>query len=115
VRSLVQWSCSWYEFVPNVQFVALELRPPVRVPHVYTQVASNSSDLAAAPKEMGIVLGIAVLLDTFVVRLVLVPVLLRLAGASAWHVPRWADRILPDVRVGQSPSGCRGLPAPRHM
>jgi RND superfamily putative drug exporter len=64
---------------------------------------------------MGIVLGIAVLLDTFVVRLVLVPVLLRLAGASAWHVPRWADRILPDVRVGQSPSGCRGLPAPRHM
>jgi len=52
------------------------------------------------PKEMGVVLGIAVLLDTFVVRLVLVPVLLRLAGASAWHVPRWADRILPDVRVG---------------
>ena len=45
------------------------------------------------PKEMGVVLGIAVLLDTFVVRLVLVPVLLRLAGASAWHVPRWADRI----------------------
>jgi len=52
------------------------------------------------PKEMGVVLGIAVLLDTFVVRLVLVPVLLRLAGASAWHVPRWADRILPDVGVG---------------
>jgi uncharacterized membrane protein YdfJ with MMPL/SSD domain len=49
---------------------------------------------------MGVVLGTAVLLDTFVVRLVLVPVLLRLAGASAWHVPRWADRILPDVRVG---------------
>ena len=67
------------------------------------------------PKEMGVVLGIAVLLDTFVVRLVLVPVLLRLAGASAWHVPRWADRILPDVRVGHSPSGRRGLPAPRHM
>ena len=67
------------------------------------------------PKEMGVVLGMAVLLDTFVVRLVLVPVLLRLAGASAWHVPRWADRILPDVRVGHSPSGRRGLPAPRHM
>ncbi|HEX5955341.1 MAG TPA: MMPL family transporter, partial [Solirubrobacterales bacterium] len=63
------------------------------------------------PKEMGVVLGIAVLLDTFVVRLVLVPVLLRLAGASAWHVPRWADRILPDVRVGHSPSVRRSSPA----
>jgi RND superfamily putative drug exporter len=52
------------------------------------------------PKEMGVVLGLAVLLDTFVVRLLLVPVLLRLAGPAAWYVPRWLDRILPDVRVG---------------
>jgi putative drug exporter of the RND superfamily len=51
------------------------------------------------PKEMGVVLGIAVLLDTFVVRLVLMPVLLRLAGPSAWYVPRWLGRALPDVRV----------------
>ena len=64
------------------------------------------------PKEMGVVLGIAVLLDTFVVRLVLVPVLLRLAGASAWHVPRWADRILPDVRVGESPSDAAACQPP---
>ena len=32
------------------------------------------------PKEMGIVLGVAVLLDAFLVRLVLLPVLLRLTG-----------------------------------
>ena len=51
------------------------------------------------PKEMGVVLGIAVLLDTFVVRLLVVPVLLRLAGPAAWYLPRWLDRILPDVRV----------------
>ena len=32
------------------------------------------------PKEMGVILGVAVLLDTFLVRLLLLPVFLRLAG-----------------------------------
>jgi RND superfamily putative drug exporter len=50
------------------------------------------------PKEMGIILGIAVLLDAFLVRLVLLPVLLRLTGRAAWYVPRWLKRILPDIR-----------------
>ncbi len=50
------------------------------------------------PKEMGIILGVAVLLDALLVRLLLVPVLLRLAGPWAWWLPRWLDRILPDVR-----------------
>ncbi len=36
------------------------------------------------PKEMGIILGVAVLLDAFLVRLVLLPVALRLAGRAAW-------------------------------
>ena len=49
------------------------------------------------PKEMGIVLGVAVLLDAFLVRLVLLPVLLRLTGRAAWWVPRWLQRILPDI------------------
>jgi RND superfamily putative drug exporter len=50
------------------------------------------------PKEMGIVLGIAVFLDAFLVRLVLLPVLLRLTGNAAWWVPAWLRRILPDIR-----------------
>ena len=41
------------------------------------------------PKEMGIVLGVAVLLDAFLVRLVLLPVLLRLTGEAAWWAPAW--------------------------
>lgn len=52
------------------------------------------------PKEMGIILGVAVLLDAVLVRLLLVPVLLRLAGSAAWWQPRWLDRMLPDVRFG---------------
>ncbi|MFE5326081.1 MMPL family transporter [Embleya sp. NPDC056575] len=50
------------------------------------------------PKEMGIVLGLAVLLDAALVRLVLLPVLLRLTGHAAWWSPRWLRRVLPDVR-----------------
>jgi len=54
------------------------------------------------PKEMGVILGIAVLLDALLIRLVLIPVLLRLLGPSAWALPRWLDRALPDVRFGHS-------------
>jgi RND superfamily putative drug exporter len=54
------------------------------------------------PKEMGIILGVAVLLDAMLVRLVLMPVLLRLLGHYAWAQPRWLDRVLPDVRFGHS-------------
>ncbi len=50
------------------------------------------------PKEMGIVLGVAVLLDAFLVRLVLLPVLLRLTGRAAWYSPAWLTRILPNIR-----------------
>jgi RND superfamily putative drug exporter len=50
------------------------------------------------PKEMGVVLGVAVLLDAFLVRLVLLPVLLRLTGRAAWYRPAWLHRVLPDVR-----------------
>ncbi|MCR4514170.1 MMPL family transporter [Aeromicrobium sp. 50.2.37] len=49
------------------------------------------------PKEMGVVLGVAVLLDAFLVRLVLLPVLLRLTGHAAWYVPAWLRRILPSI------------------
>jgi RND superfamily putative drug exporter len=54
------------------------------------------------PKEMGVILGVAVLLDAALIRLVLMPVLLRLLGPAAWAQPRWLDRILPDIRFGHS-------------
>jgi len=54
------------------------------------------------PKEMGVILGVAVLLDAALVRLLLLPVLLRLMGRWAWYLPRWADRVLPNVRFGHA-------------
>lgn len=49
------------------------------------------------PKEMGVILGVAVLLDAFLIRLVLLPVLLRASGRAAWATPAWLRRILPRI------------------
>ncbi|WP_081631623.1 MMPL family transporter [Nocardia sp. 348MFTsu5.1] len=49
------------------------------------------------PKEMGIILGVAVLLDAILIRLMLLPALLRLTGRAAWWSPTWLQRILPSI------------------
>jgi RND superfamily putative drug exporter len=54
------------------------------------------------PKEMGVILGVAVLFDAAVVRLLLLPVMLRLLGKWAWYLPKPIDRLLPDVRFGHA-------------
>jgi len=50
-----------------------------------------------APKEMGVILAVAVALDAFVARLVLLPVLLRFGGHRIWHRPAWLNAVLPHV------------------
>lgn len=54
------------------------------------------------PKEMGIILGVAVFLDAFLIRLVLLPVLLRLTGEAAWWAPAWLTKILPNIRFAHN-------------
>ncbi|GAB2627330.1 MMPL family transporter [Prescottella soli] len=54
------------------------------------------------PKEMGILLGIAVLLDAVLIRLVLLPVLLRLTGNAAWWSPNWLRKALPNIKFSHS-------------
>ena len=58
---------------------------------------------AAAPiatvSQLGIGLTIAVLLDATVVRIVLLPALMLLLGDRVWHVPKWLDRVLPELDV----------------
>jgi RND superfamily putative drug exporter len=51
---------------------------------------------------MGVILGVAVLLDGALVRLLLVPVALRILGKWAWWTPRPLERVLPDVRFGHA-------------
>jgi RND superfamily putative drug exporter len=54
------------------------------------------------PKEMGIILGVAVLLDATLIRLLLLPVLLRVMGRWAWYLPHWAQRMFPAVTFGHA-------------
>ncbi|MFC4452558.1 MMPL family transporter [Deinococcus sonorensis] len=50
-------------------------------------------------KSVGLGLAVAVLLDATLVRLVLVPGFLRLAGDWNWWLPAWLDRLLPKVHI----------------
>lgn len=49
--------------------------------------------------QVGLALAVAVAFDAFVVRMTIVPALMTLLGERAWYLPRWLDRLLPDVDV----------------
>ncbi len=54
---------------------------------------------AAMIRPIGFALAFGVLVDAFVVRMVLIPALMHLVGDKAWWLPRWLDKVLPDVDV----------------
>jgi len=50
-------------------------------------------------RSIGFGLAFGVLLDAFVIRMSLIPAAMHLLGESAWWLPRWLDKILPNVDV----------------
>ncbi|MDA0162386.1 MMPL family transporter [Solirubrobacter ginsenosidimutans] len=56
-------------------------------------------------KEIGVGLAVAIALDATVVRLILVPTTMELMGNWNWWLPKWLDRILPDMDFESSGSG----------
>ncbi|THV33514.1 MMPL family transporter [Glycomyces buryatensis] len=48
---------------------------------------------------MGFGLAAAVIFDAFVVRMAVIPAIMALLGRSAWWIPKWLDRIVPNVDV----------------
>ncbi|HEY5853633.1 MAG TPA: MMPL family transporter [Aldersonia sp.] len=58
---------------------------------------ATSTMAVAASIAFGLVVG--VLADAFIVRLILMPALLALMGKSAWWLPKWLDKIIPDLDV----------------
>ncbi len=83
-------------------------------------------------KEFGLLLAVAILTDALLVRMTLVPSFLTMLGEKSWYMPRWLDRLLPNITIepphdGEAPcsdrrgaagaargmtSGGRGLRAP---
>jgi RND superfamily putative drug exporter len=50
-------------------------------------------------KQIGLGLAVGVLIDALLVRLLLVPSLMRLFGRAGWWLPHWLGRIIPDVSI----------------
>ena len=50
-------------------------------------------------KEFGFALAPAVILDATIVRLLLVPAVMKVAGRANWWLPSFLDRLLPRIRV----------------
>ncbi|PAF34356.1 hypothetical protein CHH69_16210 [Terribacillus saccharophilus] len=53
----------------------------------------------ATIKGMGIAQAFGVLFDAFLVRLVIVPSVMKLMGNAAWYLPKWLDRIIPNIDI----------------
>jgi putative drug exporter of the RND superfamily len=50
-------------------------------------------------KEFGLLLAVAILTDALIVRMTLVPSFFTLLGEKTWYIPRWLDRILPNITI----------------
>jgi RND superfamily putative drug exporter len=50
-------------------------------------------------KQIGFALAIGILIDAVVVRMALVPAVMALFGDKAWWLPKWLDKILPNLDV----------------
>ncbi|MGH9174147.1 MAG: MMPL family transporter, partial [Vicinamibacterales bacterium] len=65
-------------------------------------------------KEIGVGLAIGVLIDATIVRVIMVPATMRLAGSANWWMPAWLKSIVPELKEG--PVGdIAPLPIPRPM
>ena len=50
-------------------------------------------------KQIGFALAIGILIDSFLVRMTLVPAVMAIFGDKAWWLPRWLDRLVPNLDV----------------
>jgi len=50
-------------------------------------------------RPIGFALAVGVLVDAILVRMTLTPAVMHLLGDRAWYIPRWLDRLLPDLDV----------------
>ncbi|MEA2304105.1 MAG: hypothetical protein QOH43_1385 [Solirubrobacteraceae bacterium] len=57
------------------------------------------SDPDVVVKTIGLGLASAILIDVLVVRMVVAPAVMVLLGDRAWTLPRWLDRVLPNIAL----------------
>ena len=50
-------------------------------------------------KIIGLALTFGVIFDAFIVRMMIVPAVMLLLGKAAWYMPKWLERILPNIDI----------------
>lgn len=50
-------------------------------------------------KQFGLALAVGILIDAFLIRMTLVPALMATFGRAAWWMPKWLDKILPNLDI----------------
>jgi RND superfamily putative drug exporter len=65
-------------------------------------------------KMLAVGMAVAVLVDASVVRMMLVPALMSILGEHAWWLPRWLDRVVPDLDLeGGAEEAAEPAPEPQ--
>ncbi len=63
---------------------------------VFTSFVLNGDPVV---KEFGVGLAVAIAIDSTLVRCLLVPAVMVLLGKRAWWLPRWMDRVVPQISI----------------
>ena len=65
-------------------------------------------------KQIGLGLASAILIDASLIRMLLVPATMELLGRRNWWLPKWLDRLLPEVRfeAPEAPAAAPKEPVP---
>jgi len=62
-------------------------------------------------KEFGLLLAVAILTDALIVKMTLIPAFFTLMGEKTWYIPRWLDRLLPNITIEPPHDGEAPAPA----
>jgi len=64
-------------------------------------------------KEFGLLLAVAILTDALIVKMTLIPALFTLIGEKTWYIPRWLDKLLPNITIEPPHDGAESPPIAR--
>jgi RND superfamily putative drug exporter len=64
-------------------------------------------------KEFGLVLAVSILTDALVVKMTLIPAFFTWLGEKTWYIPRWLDKLLPNITIEPPHDGEREAVAER--
>ena len=64
-------------------------------------------------KEFGLLLAVAILTDALLVKMTLIPAFFTLLRENTWYIPRWLDKLLPNITIEPPHDGAETPPIAR--